>query len=119
MGPPCSLHFLSNQSTNLLARLDFTIDSATLFFDNSLYSNVHSTSIESKALNIFFNDFDESFSVDSLLLLNMRSRRIRLLLKHLFEWRVDSVARLPNFASHRLAHKLFEGSFDRCLLYSS
>ena len=119
MGPPCSLHFLSNQSTNLLARLDFTIDSATLFFDNSLCSNVHSTSIESKALNIFFNDFDESFSVDSLLLLNMRSWWIRFPLKNLLEWRVDSVARLSNFASHRLAHKLFGGSFDRCFGYSS
>ena len=66
MGPPCSLYFLSNQSTNSLARLDFPIDSATLFYDNSLCSNVHSASIESKALNIFLNNFDESFSVEKL-----------------------------------------------------
>ena len=61
MDPPCSMHFLSNKSISSLARLAFSIDPATLFFDNSHYSNVHSTAMEFKALNIFFNDFDEFF----------------------------------------------------------
>ena len=61
MDPPCSMHFLSNKSISSLARLAFSIDPATLFFDNSRYSNVHSTAMEFKALDIFFNDFDEFF----------------------------------------------------------
>ena len=107
MGPSCFLHFIGNKSTNSLARLDFPIDSAILFFDNSLCSNVHSTSIESKVLNIFFNNFDENFFVGPSLLLNIRSSRIRFALKIFFEWCADSDARLPNFERYCLAHKLF------------
>ena len=115
MGLPCSLHFLSNKSTNSVACLDFSIDLTTLFFDNYLCS----ISTEYKALNIYFNDFDESFSVDSLFFLKIRSSQIRFSLKNLFEWLADSDVRLPNFAKYCLAHRVFVGSFDSCFGSSS
>ena len=104
--------FLSNKSTNSVACLDFSIDLTTLFFDNYLCSNVHSISTEYRALNIYLNDFDESFSVDSLFFLKIRSSQTRFSLKNLFEWLADSDVRLPNFAKYCLAHRVFVGSFD-------
>ena len=68
VSPPCSLHFLSNKATNFVSSFGFLYWFGNYFFDNSLCSNVHSVSIESRVLNIFFNDYDESFSFDSLLL---------------------------------------------------
>lgn len=122
VSPPCCLHFLSNKATNFVSSFGFLYWFGNYFFDNSLCSNLHSISIESRVLNKFFQWLRWKFFFwffAFLNILNIWSAHHEHPLKNLFEWRADSGARFPNFPRHYSAHKLFVGSFYRCLGSSS